>query len=304
MHAFHSDHAEPTLPPGHRFPMAKYRLLRERVAQDLPGVRLHAARPAPDEVLRLAHDAAYLQAVAHGQLSPAQQREIGFPWSPALVERSRCSVGATLQALDRAWQDGVGVNLAGGTHHASAAQGGGFCVFNDVAVAIRWAQAQGCLQRAVVVDLDVHQGNGTAAIFQDDARVFTLSLHGDKNFPFRKVPGTLDVPLPDGCTDDDYLHALTQALARVADAHAHAPFDAMFYLAGADPHEGDRLGRLALTGEGMRQRDDVVLRLAEAWDVPLVMCMAGGYGRDLDAMVSVQLGSVAAAYASWQRRAH
>lgn len=302
MQAFHSDRFEPVLPEGHRFPMAKYRRLHGLVAQALPGVRLHEAPSVSDAQLCLAHEPAYVAAVVRGELSAAQQREIGFPWSEALVARSRHSVGATVAATEAALREGVGLNLAGGTHHAAAGQGGGFCIFNDVAVAVRCAQQQGRVRRALVVDLDVHQGNGTAAIFRDDDSVFTLSLHGDKNFPFRKVAGSLDVALPDGCDDGAYLQALDEALAAAGRAHAQQPFDLVFYLAGADAHEGDRLGRLAVTAAGMRARDEAVMRRSEAWGVPLVMAMAGGYGRDLDAMLAVQLASVEAAWQSWQRR--
>jgi len=302
MQAFYSDHVQPELPEGHRFPMRKYGLLRERVAAGLPSVRLIEAPLADEATLHLAHDPAYVQAVCEGTLSAAQAREIGFPWSTALVERSQRSVGATLAATDAAWLEGVGVNLAGGTHHASAAQGSGFCVFNDVAVAIRREQVRRPGLRCAVVDLDVHQGNGTAALFTGDDSVFTLSLHGDKNFPFRKVASTLDVPLPDGCDDATYLTALDGALAALQATHARAPFDLIFYLAGADPHEGDRLGRLKLSASGLQQRDECVFALTEAWRLPVVMCMAGGYGHDLDAMVAVQLASVDAACAAWQRR--
>ncbi|MCH8179724.1 MAG: histone deacetylase [Proteobacteria bacterium] len=302
MQAFHSDRFEPVLPEGHRFPMAKYRLLHERVARGLPGVRLSEAPSVSDAQLCLVHEPAYVAAVVRGELDAAQQREIGFPWSGALVERSRRSVGATLAATEAALREGVALNLAGGTHHAAAGQGGGFCVFNDVAVAVRWAQAQGWLRRALVVDLDVHQGNGTAAVFQGDDSVFTLSLHGDKNFPFRKVAGSLDVALPDGCDDAAYLHALGEALAVVVRAHERQPFDALFYLAGADAHEGDRLGRLGVSAAGMRRRDDTVMRFSESRGLPLVMAMAGGYGRDLEAMLDVQFASVEAAWQSWWRR--
>lgn len=302
MRAFHSDRFEPDLPEGHRFPMQKYGLLRAAVTRELPGVRLGEAAAAGDADLVLAHDRAYVAAVSGGTLTPAQVREIGFPWSPALVERSRRSVGATLAATDAAIEEGVGVNLAGGTHHASAAQGSGFCVFNDVAVAIRREQHRRPGVRCAVIDLDVHQGNGTAAIFADDRDVYTLSLHGDRNFPFRKVPGSLDVPLPDGCEDGPYLAALDAALADLAQAHADRCFDLVFYLAGADPHEGDRLGRLKLTADGMAVRDRRVWHWCEQRRVPTVMCMAGGYGHDLTAMVAVQLTSVAEAFHAWQRR--
>jgi acetoin utilization deacetylase AcuC-like enzyme len=302
MQAFYSDHVQPDLPPGHRFPMQKYRLLREQVQATLPDVRLIEAPQAGVADLTLAHAPDYVRAVREGTLSPAQWREIGFPWSPALAERSARSVGATVAASEAAWAEGVGVNLAGGTHHAGSAQGSGFCVFNDVAVAIRRAQAQRPGLRCVVIDLDVHQGNGTADIFTGDASVFTLSLHGDKNFPFRKVPSSLDVPLPDGCNDAAYLSALDVALHTLDAEHARAPFGLAFYLAGADPHEGDRLGRLKLTAEGLAARDERVFALTERWRVPTAMAMAGGYGHELAPMVAVQARSVAIALGSWLRR--
>lgn len=304
MHAFHSDRFEPDLPAGHRFPMQKYRLLREHVVAALPDVRLSEAPEVADDDLLRVHTPGYVQAIREGSLTPAAQREIGFPWSPMWVARALRSVGATLAAWDVARADGVAVNLAGGTHHALADAGGGFCVFNDVAVAVRRAQARGDGTRFAIVDLDVHQGNGTAAIFSGDADVFTLSLHGERNFPFRKVASRLDVGLPDGCGDTDYLTALDGALQVLLTCHAERPFDGMFYLAGADVHVGDRLGRLALSDAGVLARDARVLTLAERMDCPLVMCMAGGYGHDLPAMVAVQTGTVGAALASWRRRVH
>ena len=282
--------------------MEKYGRLRAMVTEHLPGVRLTEASAVPDAVLALAHTPDYVAAVAQGELTPQQVREIGFPWSAALVERSRRSVGATLQATDAAWAEGVGVNLAGGTHHANADTGSGFCVYNDVAVSIRREQQRRPGVRCAVVDLDVHQGNGTAAIFANDPSVFTLSLHGDKNFPFRKVPSSLDVPLPDGCDDHSYLLALDEALSQLDNWHRHQSCDVVFYLAGADPHEGDRLGRLKLTAAGMRGRDERVWAWTHARDLPTVMCMAGGYGKALDDMLSVQLASVEAAWQAWLRR--
>jgi len=284
--------------------MQKYRLLREQVAAALPDVRLSEAPDAAEADLLRVHAPAYVQAVREGSLTPAAQREIGFPWSPVWAARARRSVGATLAAWDAARAEGVAVNLAGGTHHALADAGGGFCVFNDVAVAVRRAQAVGEGTHFAIVDLDVHQGNGTAAIFSGDADVFTLSLHGERNFPFRKVASRLDVGLPDGCGDADYLAALDGALQVLTACHAERPFDGLFYLAGADVHAGDRLGRLALSDAGVLARDARVLALAERMGCPLVMCMAGGYGHDLSAMVAVQTGTVGAALASWRRRVH
>src|SRR5512139_2745466 len=231
MRAYTSDQFVLPLPDGHRFPMPKYRLLRERVAAELPAIRLEEAPAATDGELALAHEPVYVSAVAEGLLSPAAQREIGFPWTPRMAERARRSVGATIAAARTALAEGVSANLAGGTHHASADKGSGYCVFNDVAVAARLMQAEwhrshggaaGGL-RVAVIDLDVHQGNGTASIFRDDPTVFTLSLHGAKNFPFRKEAGDLDIELPDGCTDEPYLAALDAALDLAWARHGEQP---------------------------------------------------------------------------------
>lgn len=305
MQAFYADQFVLPLPPGHTFPMSKYRLLRERVA-DEPGLELQAATPASDGELALAHTPGYISAVVEGTLAPALQREIGFPWSEAMVARSRRSVGATIAAARAALAGaGVAANLAGGTHHASAEKGGGYCVFNDAAVAARLMQAEQHrahrrLLRVAVVDLDVHQGNGTASIFADDPTVFTLSLHGAKNFPFRKERSDLDVELPDGCGDDAYLHALDAALAELWHRHADAPPGLIFYVAGADPHEGDRLGRLKLTTAGLAERDRRVLAAARERRIPVAISMAGGYGRNIDDTVQVHLGTLRAAAASWR----
>jgi acetoin utilization deacetylase AcuC-like enzyme len=304
MQAFHSD-VLLTLPPGHRFPAGKYPALRARVEAELPEVRLAPAPPATDGELALAHTPRYVEAVAEGLLGAAEQREIGFPWSPALVERSRRSVGATIEAARAALREGVAVNLAGGTHHASADRGGGYCVFNDVAVAARlmqaeWHRRHRRLLKVAVVDLDVHQGNGTAAIFREDPTVFTLSIHGDKNFPFRKVPGDLDVDLPDGCLDGPYLDALDRALDVLWQRHADAPPGLLFFLAGADPHEHDRLGRLGLTAEGLAERDRRVLAAAHRRGIPVALSMAGGYGRVLEETVAIQFRTVQTALAIWQ----
>ncbi|MDD0841114.1 histone deacetylase [Curvibacter sp. HBC61] len=307
MQAFYADHFVLPLPSGHRFPMQKYRLLRDRLLAELPQVQLLEAPRASDGELALAHAPAYVEAIQNGTLEPAHQREIGFPWSPAMAERSRRSVGATVAACRAAWRDGVAANLAGGTHHASADRGGGFCVFNDLAVAARLMQAEAFRTqrralKVLIVDLDVHQGNGTASIFARDDSVFTLSLHGEKNFPFRKVPGDLDVDLPDGCTDDAYLHALELALEAVEQRFAP---DFVLYLAGADPHEGDRLGRLKLSDDGLEARDRRVLDWAWQRGLPLAFAMGGGYGHDLSSTVRVQFNTyrVAADYhARWQAR--
>jgi len=306
MQAFYATHFVLQLPEGHRFPMQKYRLLRERVANELPGIRLEQALPASEGELALAHTPHYIAAVLQGHLSEAQQREIGFPWSDRMAERACRSVGATIQAARAALKHGVASNLAGGTHHASADKGGGYCVFNDVAVAARLMQAESHrlhrrLLRVAVIDLDVHQGNGTAAIFHDDPTVFTLSLHGEKNFPFRKEPSDLDVNLPDGCGDTQYLAALDTALDELWARHHDGPPGLIFFLAGADPHENDRLGRLKLSTEGLAERDRRVLAAARERRIPVAMSMAGGYGRDVDATVQVQVNTLSAALDSWQQ---
>jgi acetoin utilization deacetylase AcuC-like enzyme len=306
MLAYHSDHFVLPLPPGHTFPMTKYRLLRERVEAAMPGVRVCEAPPATDGELALAHDPSWISAVVEGTTSAQQQREIGFPWSERMVQRSRRSVGASIAAARSALIDGEGVaaNLAGGTHHAYAHKGSGYCVFNDVAVAARlmqaeWHRHQRRLLRVLVIDLDVHQGNGTAAIFRDDETVFTLSLHGARNFPFRKERSDIDVELPDGCTDDPYLDALDEALAEVARLTAGAPPGLAFYLAGADPHEDDRLGRLKLTAAGLAERDRRVLAWLRARGIPVALSMAGGYGRDIGVTVDLQARTLELALQAW-----
>lgn len=312
MLAFTSDHHDLALPPGHRFPASKYALLRQRVEAEIAAIRLAPAPAASEGELALAHDPAYIQAVLDGSLAPAALREIGFPWSQRMVDRSRHSVGATIAAARAALDDGIAVNLAGGTHHARRESGSGFCVFNDVAVATRLMQAEWRERRrkaglagfsplrVLVIDLDVHQGNGTAAIFSGDPSVFTLSLHGARNFPFRKVPSCLDVDLPDGCGDAEYLMALQAALASTFARMAEQPPQLAFYLAGADPHEGDRLGRLKLSLDGLKARDEIVFnRLLQA-QIPVAVCMAGGYGHDIRTTVEVHVQTVHRALSHWQ----
>ncbi len=305
MHAYHASHVVPVLPAGHRFPMDKYGLLLQRVATELSAVSLVEAEPASDGELALVHEPDWISAVAQGTLSDAQQREIGFPWSARMVERSRRSVGATIAAARAALAGGEGVaaNLAGGTHHAYAHKGSGWCVFNDVAVAARLMQAETFRRRraslgVLVIDLDVHQGNGTAAIFRHDPSVFTLSLHGERNYPFRKEASDLDVALPDGCRDDEYLRALDHALDQAWLRLAGAPPGLAFYLAGADPHADDRLGRLSLSAEGLAERDRRVLGFAHRHALPMAVTMAGGYGRDVRTTVGLHLRTLALAAAA------
>ena len=309
MQVFSNPHLSLALPVGHRFPMSKYSLLHGRVATEIPGLRLQTAELASEGELALAHSPDYIGAVLHGTLSAAAQREIGFPWSAAMVQRSLGSVGATIAAARAALGEGVAAQLAGGTHHAQTDKGSGFCVFNDVAVAgcLMQAEAHRQHRRALplwVIDLDVHQGNGTAAIFRDDPTVFTLSLHGEHNFPWRKVASDLDVELPDGCTDAPYLVALDAALAQAWQRMAFAGRrpGLAFYLAGADPHEGDRLGRLKLSAAGLAERDRRVLALLGRHQVPVAVLMAGGYGHDIHTTVALQFATVCLAQQAWVAR--
>ena len=291
MRAFYCDRFVLPLPPGHSFPMGKYARLRDAV--------LHDGSVAPDELLEpeaasradlaLVHDAAYIEAVFSGSLPAAAQRRIGFPWSPEMVERSRRSVGATITAAKAALEDGLAANLAGGTHHAYPEHGEGYCVFNDIAVAARVLQRDALLpprSRIAIVDCDVHQGNGTAAIFQHDDSVFTLSIHGEKNFPFRKAASDLDVALPDGTGDGEYLAHLERALAVVEEYRPAF----VFYLSGADAYEGDRLGRLALTVDGLRARDRLVLERFRA--LPVAVAMGGGYCPEVDVTARIHANTI------------
>ncbi|MEJ2503007.1 MAG: histone deacetylase, partial [Gemmatimonadota bacterium] len=289
MLTFYSDQFVLPLPEGHRFPMEKYRLLRERVAAELPSCELRVPDPATDAELLRVHDPAYLAALRAG-LDAAAARRIGFPWSEPLVERSRRSVGGTIGAARAALADGTAANLAGGTHHAFADAGEGFCVFNDVAVALECLRSEGRVTRAAVLDLDVHQGNGTARIFRRDDAVLTVSVHGAGNYPFRKEPGDLDVPLADGTGDGTYLEAVDEAVAAVV---AHRP-DLVFYVAGADPYAGDRLGRLSVSMAGLAERDGRVFDRCVDAGLPVAVVMGGGYARDVDDTVAIHFATVRA----------
>jgi acetoin utilization deacetylase AcuC-like enzyme len=291
LHAWSSARYVIPLPAGHRFPIAKYALLRDRVLAEglVAPDRMHEpARVALDD-LHLVHDPSYVRALLEGTLGEAAMRRIGLPWSEHLVERSLRAVGGTCEAAEAALREGVAINLAGGTHHAFADHGEGFCVFNDVAVAIRRLQRSGRIARAAVIDLDVHQGNGTHAIFAGDSSVYTFSMHGARNFPFHKVPGRLDIELPDGCDDDRYLAELAAALPR---ALAESSPDLVVYLAGADAHEGDRLGRLRLTFGGLARRDAMVLDACREVGIPVAVTIAGGYGRNIADTVEAHVGTV------------
>jgi len=301
MKCFYSDTFVLPLPAHHRFPMAKYRLLRERLVAD--GVLTPDDLGVPEAVtvdeLRLAHEASYVDAVLAGALPSEMQRRIGFPWSEMMVERSRRSAGATLAAARIALAAGsaspaIAANLAGGTHHAFADRGEGYCVFNDVAIAARVLRRDGAIRRAVVVDCDVHQGNGTASIFRDQAAVYTLSFHGEKNFPFKKEISDRDVEFADGTGDDEYLSALVRHVPEVLDEQRP---DLVFYLAGADPYEGDRLGRLKLTIDGLRARDRFVLEACADRQIPVAIAMSGGYAPDVDAIVTIHSNTIREAVA-------
>lgn len=286
LHAWSSSRYTFPLPSGHRFPIEKYALLRERVLADgsVAASDLHEPeRPSRADLL-LVHTPDYVDRFTRGELSPDEVRKLGFPWSEALVERSYRTTGATIEASRHAVRQGIAMNLAGGTHHAFPGHGEGFCVFNDVAVAIRALQLDGTIRRAAIVDLDVHQGNGTHAVFAGDDTVFTFSMHGGKNYPFHKVPGCVDVELPDGTGDDAYLELLRATLPGVIE---RASPDLVVYLAGADPHERDRLGRLALTFEGLARRDSFVLEQCREVGLPVVITISGGYGDPISATIAV-----------------
>ncbi len=290
LHVWSSAHYVIPLPDGHRFPIAKYALVRDALLAEgiVRAETVHDPARATIEQLRRVHGAEYVEALHAGTLAPAAVRRLGFPWSAALVERSLRAVGGTVEAARHALAHGVAMNLAGGTHHAFADHGEGFCVFNDVVVAAADLRATRDVRRVAVVDLDVHQGNGTHALFAGDAATFTFSMHGRRNYPFTKVAGTLDVELEDGTDDATYLALLAEALPRVL---REARADLVFYLAGADPHEGDTLGRLRLTHDGLRRRDAMVLEMCREVGIPVAITMAGGYGRDVADTVGVHVGT-------------
>ena len=299
MKIFYSDRFVLPLPEGHRFPMRKYAMLRERVEAAgicSPG-ELRVPRPATDEELLRAHARGYLDRVKTGTLSRDEIRRIGFPWSEQMVERSRRSCGATLEASAAALEEGFAANLAGGTHHAFADRGEGYCVFNDVAVAIRALQHEGGIRHALIIDTDVHQGNGTASIFEGDPTVYTFSIHGAKNFPFHKEKSDLDVELPDGTEDGAYLDALAEGLERSLD---ESDAEIAFYLAGADAFSGDRLGRLSVSKEALAERDRMVLGACHKRHLPVVLTMAGGYAREIEHTVEIHFNSIASAEKMWR----
>jgi acetoin utilization deacetylase AcuC-like enzyme len=288
MKAFAHDVYTYPLPDGHRFPLGKYRLVREG-AEASEGIAVTDSRAATDKELRLAHDSDYLARVGTGQLARREELALGLPWSRALLERARRSVGATLQAADAALTDGVAANVGGGTHHAFADCGRGFCVFNDVVVATRALRRAGRVRRVLVVDLDVHQGDGTHAAFLDDPETFTFSVNGFRNYPFRRVPGDLELDLADGTGDDAYLDGVARLLPQAA---ARARPDLCFYLAGADPYEGDRLGRLALSRAGLAARDELVRDTLARAGVATCVTLAGGYADPIEDTVEINLNTL------------
>lgn len=301
MKAFYSDHFVLPLPESHRFPMAKYALLRERLLaeQVIPAENLIVPDAGTDEQLLRVHTADYLHKVITGQLSEKEIRRMGFLWSLQLVERSRRSVGATIGACQAALQDGVAANLAGGTHHAFPDFGAGFCVFNDVAVAACAMLAESRVRQIAIIDCDVHQGDGTAAIFADDPRVFTFSIHGARNFPFHKQQSDLDIELEDRAGDADYLGALKTGVLCTLDL---VDADLVIYLAGADPYVGDRLGRLAVSKAGLAARDELVFANCQERNIPVAVVMAGGYAREIQDIVDIHFETVRRAAACFERK--
>lgn len=291
MLVFHSDRFELPLPPGHRFPVAKYAMLRERLVHEgiIDASQLVVAPAVSSVDLERVHTEDWRARVVGGRLSDREIRRIGLPWSRELVTRSLRSVGATVAATRAAMDNGHALYLGGGTHHAFADAGAGFCVFNDVPVALRALQAEGRVSRALIVDCDVHQGDGTAAILRGDATIFTFSIHGADNFPARKQESDLDIALPSGTGDEPYLEALQGGLGKALEA---SRADLAVYLAGADPYEKDRLGRLALTRGGLQARDRMVLDAFRRAGLPVAVVMAGGYARPIEETVDVQIETV------------
>lgn len=298
MRVFHYDHYTFPLREGHRFPAEKYRMLRERVLAD--GVIREDELVQPTavsrpQVLRV-HTLDYAHRFENGLLTPAEIRRIGLDWSPDLVTRIQHVVGATIAVCRVALRDGIALSLGGGTHHACSDHGQGYCLYNDITIALRTMQAEGRIRKAVVVDCDVHQGNGTAETTAGDDAIYTFSIHGEKNFPFRKIASDWDIGLPDGTNDDAYLETLQTAVSQIL---ATQQPDLVVYLAGADVHENDRLGRLNLTKVGIGQRDQMVMSMCRQAGLPVAVLMAGGYGKDLDVMVDIQAQTVGIARSYW-----
>jgi acetoin utilization deacetylase AcuC-like enzyme len=295
--AFAPCYAHP-LPAGHRFPMLKYELLPEQLLHEgtANAADFFVAQPPPDEDILRVHDADYYHRLRTGQLTRQEERATGFPWSAELFEREITILGGTIEAARQALVHGVAFNIAGGTHHAFRARGEGFCLLNDQAAAAAWLLAYGHARNVLIVDLDVHQGNGTAAIFQQEPRVFTFSMHGGRNYPARKEQSDLDLPLPEGTDDAHYLKLLAETLPRLVD---EVQPDFVFYLAGVDVLATDKLGHLALTREGCRRRDELVLSLCHRHRLPVVVCMGGGYSERIIDIVEAHANTYRVAAGLW-----
>jgi acetoin utilization deacetylase AcuC-like enzyme len=301
MHVCYTPRYYADIGEGHVFPIRKFELVCHRLLDEatLRAEDLFEPQPAALADVLLVHTDDYVTRLRAGALTDRELRRLGLPWSKALVRRSFLAASGTINAARFALAEGVGSNLAGGTHHAFADHGEGFCVLNDVAIAIRALRRDGLIERAAIVDLDVHQGNGTATIFADDPSVFTFSMHGAKNYPLFKARSSLDVELPDATGDEEYLRALAEHLPRV---FAHAP-DIIFYLGGADPYVGDKLGRLSLSIAGLRARDELVLRECRARGVPIATVMSGGYAAEISDTVEIHCNTIRAVRAIFTRRA-
>lgn len=300
MQVFYTPRYYADIGEGHVFPIRKFELVRDRLLGErtLTPSEIIEPQPAPVADVLLVHTEDYVTRLRAGALTPRELRRLGLPWSKALVRRSFLATGGTIRAARAALSEGIASNLAGGTHHAFPERGEGFCVLNDVAVAIRVLRRDRVIERAAVVDCDVHQGNGTATIFEGDAGVFTFSMHGAKNYPVFKARSTLDVELPDGTGDEEYLRTLAEHLPRVC---AHRP-DIIFYLGGADPYAGDKLGRLSLSIAGLRARDEFVLGECRARGVPVATVMSGGYAADIDDTVEIHCNTIRVAKATGAAR--
>lgn len=292
MQVFYSPRYYADIGQGHIFPIRKFELVRDRLLSEgtLHSDEIIEPSPATIEQALLVHTEDYISRLCSGELTTKELRRLGLPWSESLVNRSFYATGGTIAAAHAALIEGYGSNLAGGTHHSFANRGEGFCVLNDVAIAIRLLRKEGLIRRAAIVDCDVHQGNGTATIFAGDTDTFTFSIHGANNYPLFKTRSTLDVELPDGTADDAYLACLNSHLSTV---FAFEP-EIVFYLAGADPYAGDKLGRLALTIDGLRERDLCVLRECYEREVPLVTVMSGGYGKDINDTIEIHCNTIRA----------
>lgn len=291
-HLFYSPHYYADIGEGHVFPIRKFELARDILLAEgtITEDEIHEPEPASIEDLCLVHTEDYITRLVEGRLTNKEVRKLGLPWSESLVRRSFHAISGTINAARKALEHGIASNLAGGTHHAYPDRGEGYCVLNDVAVSIRVLQREGLAERFLIVDLDVHQGDGTAFIFQEDPSVFTFSMHGAKNYPLFKQKSSLDIELPDGTSDEEYLETLSEALAR---AFHHGP-DVIFYLGGADPFEGDKLGRISLTKQGLMRRDELVLEFARDNHVPIVTTLSGGYAADINDTVDIHANTIRA----------